>query len=100
VPVDRRIILARAAQRDLEEIERYIGKVASPYRARAYIRRILDFVGRFDYFPERGTLRSDIRPGLRVLGFERRVSIAFMVRESEIVIIRILYGGRQIDPSD
>lgn len=30
-------------------------------------------------FPERGSRRDAVRPGLRILGFERRVVIAFSV---------------------
>jgi toxin ParE1/3/4 len=28
-------------------------------------------------FPERGTMRDDLWPGLRTVGFERRATIAF-----------------------
>src|ERR1051326_6309833 len=45
---------------------------------------------------ERGTRRDDLRPGLRVAGFERRITIAFHVDAETLVIDRILYGGRDI----
>jgi toxin ParE1/3/4 len=45
----------------------------------------------------RGTRRDDIRPGLRVVGFERRVTIAFHVDDTTVTIDRILYGGREIE---
>ena len=48
-------------------------------------------------FPERGTRRDDIRPGLRTMGFERRATIVFQVRKSEVVIVRVLYGGRNFE---
>jgi len=32
--------------------------------------------------------------GLRVVGFRRRATIAFMVQDTQIVILRILYRGR------
>jgi toxin ParE1/3/4 len=47
--------------------------------------------------PERGARRDDIRPGLRTIGFERRATIIFQVTESEVLIVRILYGGRDAD---
>ena len=47
-------------------------------------------------FPERGRQRDDLRPGLRIVGFERRVSIAFHVSPDTLVIDRIFYGGRDI----
>ena len=37
-----------------------------------------------------------MRPGLRVVGFERRVLIAFHVQPDAVVIDRILYGGRDV----
>jgi toxin ParE1/3/4 len=43
---------------------------------------------------ERGRRRDDIRPGLRIIGFERRVTVAFAVEEERVVILRIFYGGR------
>jgi toxin ParE1/3/4 len=45
---------------------------------------------------ERGTRRDDIRPGLRIVGFERRMVIAFHVDERTATIDRILYGGRDL----
>jgi len=48
-------------------------------------------------FPQRGTARDDIRSGLRTVGFERRVTIAFTVKGEDIVILRILYAGRSLD---
>ena len=46
------------------------------------------------YAAERGHRRDDIRPGLRIIGFERRVTIAFMVQDQRATFLRIFYGGR------
>lgn len=62
--------------------------------ADAYIDRIEAACLALEQFPMRGTLREDIGPGLRILGFERRVSILFRVRKAAVEIVRILYGGR------
>ena len=48
-------------------------------------------------FPERGTKRDDIRQGLRTMGFERRATIVFEVKRSEVVIIRVFYGGQDYE---
>jgi len=48
-------------------------------------------------FPERGTRRDAIRPGLRTLGYRRRVTIAFHITDAAVVIDRILYGGRDVE---
>jgi toxin ParE1/3/4 len=47
-------------------------------------------------FPERGRRRDDLRPGLRIIGFGRRVTIAFHVTGDRITIDRVLYGGRDL----
>ena len=47
-------------------------------------------------FPERGWRRDDLRPGLRVIGFGRRVAIAFHVSGRMVIIDRILYGGQDL----
>ncbi len=52
---------------------------------------------RLDIFPERGTLRDDIAPGLRLFGIERRVTVAFKVYDDRVSIIRVLYGGRDVE---
>jgi toxin ParE1/3/4 len=46
-------------------------------------------------FPTRGIRRDDIFEGLRVLGFERRVAIAFFVQAEAVVIGGVYYGGRE-----
>ena len=48
----------------------------------------------FSHASERGQLRNDIRPNLRMIGFERRVAIAFTVDAERVTILRIFYGGR------
>ena len=47
----------------------------------------------FDLAGERGHLREDIRPDLRIVGFEKRVTIAFTIIDNRVVILRIFYGG-------
>ena len=37
--------------------------------------------------------RDDLRPGLRVVGFERRIAVAFIVEPERVVILRLFYGG-------
>lgn len=48
-------------------------------------------------FPEKGTRRDDIRRGLRTMGFERRATIVFQVRKTDVVIVRIFYGGQDYE---
>ena len=49
-------------------------------------------------FPERGTRRDDVRSGLWIIGFERRVVIAYMILDTgDVEIGRIFYGGRDYE---
>lgn len=91
-----RIRFAPEARRDLENLYVYIAKEAGPDRALAYVERIEKFCVGFADFPERGILRNDLFPGLRVVGFERRISVAFAVVADAVIFYRFLYGGRDL----
>ena len=88
--------LTDIAEADLRNIYDWISERASPSVARGYIHRILGYLKSFEHFPARGTLRDEILPGLRIVGFERRVSVAFVVEEREVVVLRLLYGGQPL----
>ena len=51
---------------------------------------------RLAVFSERGTRRDDVLPGLRVIGFERQVVIAFHMGAVRVMTDRVLYGGRNL----
>jgi plasmid stabilization system protein ParE len=96
-----RVRLTDEAKADLAAIYRFVRhKSASSAVARAYAMRIRTFLDGFDSFPERGSVRDHIRPGLRIVGFERRVSVAFLVENEEVVILRVLYAGRQFESAE
>ncbi|WP_408861819.1 type II toxin-antitoxin system RelE/ParE family toxin [Acidocella aquatica] len=84
------------------QIYDFITDRASPERAYAYAERIRSYCLAFDAFPERGVRRDELRPGLRIIGFERRVTIAFHITPALVIIDRILYGGRDVEglPAD
>ena len=82
------------AEADLIAVYEYIAEEAGTAVAGAYIDRIEATSLSLVTFPERGTRRDDIRPGLRIIGFEHRATIAFQVIENEVVILRIFYGGQ------
>lgn len=86
-----------AALRDLVGIYEYVTQRTGPLTALDYIERIKGHCLGFADFPVRGTSRDDIVPGLRVVGFERRVTIAFHIEHERVVFDRILYGGRSLE---
>jgi toxin ParE1/3/4 len=91
------VLFAPEARDDLSELYLFIAERAGDARAMAYLERIEAYCGAFADFPERGTKRDDLFPGLRIVGFERRISIAFHVAGDTVTFLRILYGGRDLE---
>lgn len=71
------IIFSPEAEDDLVQLYLYIADRSGEAVALRYVERIEAYCLSFTDFPERGLSREDLLPGLRVVGFERRVSIAF-----------------------
>lgn len=93
-----KVIFQDLALRDLQSLYVFIRDTQnSPLTAVNYIRRIQAYCEKLSLFPNRGTRRDDLRSGLRMIGFERRVSIAFTVTDDAVQIARIFYGGRDVD---
>ena len=85
------------AEADLFALYDYIAGEAGHKVAGEYIDRIEAACLALETFPNRGTRRDDIRPGIRTMGFERRATIVFRVMKGRVVIVRVLYGGRDFD---
>ena len=81
------------AEADLLALYDYIVGQAGSAIASGYIDRIEAACMALATFPERGTPRDDIWPGLRTIGFERRATIAFRVLKTQVEIVTIAYGG-------
>ncbi len=94
-----RVFIRPAAEEDLRNLYDYIAEKAGRSVAGRYVERIEAECMKLADFPERGTMRNEIFPGLRVIGFERRAAIAFVVEHEAVRILRILYGG-QAFPED
>jgi plasmid stabilization system protein ParE len=58
---------------------------------------ILDLLEELRDFPNRGTMRDDLLPGLRTVGFRRRVTIAFVVEPTQVLVVGIFYGGQDFE---
>ena len=87
------------AEADLVRLYRYIAAESGPAVAGGYLERLAQTCLSLEMFPERGTRRDHILPGLRTMGFERRATIAFRVLEGarEVHILRIFYGGQEYE---
>lgn len=92
----RKVEFRSAASADLDELYDYVAK-DSTGNALAFVRRIRRRCEKLADFAEGAPLRSDLRPGLRLLAFERRVVIAYIVEDDVVSIGRIFYGGRDVE---
>jgi toxin ParE1/3/4 len=92
-----RVVFSPEAEAQLVAIYRWIAEEATPTLAERFTRAIVDYCEKLESFPERGTRRDDLRPGLRTIGFRRRVTIAFAVEASAVTIIGVFYGGQDVE---
>ena len=95
--MSHRIDFSPEALGDLIDLYDYIAARDGAERAIGYIDRIEECCRSFSVFPDRGIRRDDLRPGLRILGFERRAVIALHIEANTVTILRILYGGRDVE---
>ena len=91
------IVYAPEAEAQLVALFFHIAAAASPEIAARYTGAIVEQCEGLKTFPMRGARRDDIRPGLRVFGFRRRVSIAFEVTGEVVTILGIFYGGQNFE---
>ncbi len=90
----REVVFAPEARDDLIGIYDWIADAAGTTTAIRYVERLEAWCLDFDLASARGRLRDDVRPTLRVVGFERRVTVAFTVDDDHVTILRLFYGGR------
>ena len=91
------LVLHEDAAVELEAIYDYIADQAGPDVAWNYVQGVRMFLSRLAEFPERGTVRQGKAAGLRVIGYRRRLSIAFVVKVDVVVIVGFFYAGRNLD---
>lgn len=91
------VVFSPEAESQLIALQSHLAAAASPEIAGNYIEKIIEQCERLQTFPMRGTLRNDIRPGLRTFGFQRRVTIAFDVTVDMVTILGIFYGGQDFE---
>lgn len=90
------VVFSPEARADLIALYDYIADRSGARRALDYVERVEQWCLSFSIFPERGTRRDDLVPGLRVTGFERRVVVAFTVSRERVTVLRVLYGRRDL----
>lgn len=87
------VVFAPEAEEQVVALYNYIAKAASPDIAKRYTDGILSYCESFQSFPNRGYLRNDIRPGLRITHYKKRTIIAFQVGDERVSVLGVFYGG-------
>jgi plasmid stabilization system protein ParE len=93
----RPLVFLPEAQGDLDDLYEWIADSGGERIARHFVDRLRTFCDNIALAPERGQRRDDLMPGLRFAGYRRRATIAFTIEERAVVIIRVLYRGRDVD---
>lgn len=75
---------APEAADQLEALEDYIAGQGSPETASAYVEAIMAYSENLQSFPHRGTMRDDIRAGLRITNYKGSAVIAFAVKRETV----------------
>jgi toxin ParE1/3/4 len=91
------VIFAPEAEAQLFELYRYIAAGESPEVAARYTDSIVTFCESLQTLPHRGIQRDDIRPGLRITNYRKRVAIAFDVDADQVSILGVFYGGQDYE---
>jgi toxin ParE1/3/4 len=89
------LIFSPEAREDLDGIFNYIRQNTGDAVAARYIERIDAYCKSLGDFPVRGSRRDDLLTGMRLVAFERRLSIGFQIVGRNVIFLRFLYGGRQ-----
>lgn len=92
-----RVVFSAEAQEQLVDLYRYIADAASPQIAQQYTDAIVSYCESLCTFPHRGTMRDDVRPGLRITNYKKRAVIAFDVDSDVVSIIGVFYGGQDYE---
>ncbi len=93
------VYLSPEALDRLDIIEQYISNAGSPVTAAHYVDAIVNFCQSLATFPQRGTMRDDLMPGLRITNYRKNAVIAFLVDVDArtVSIVDVFYGGQNYE---
>lgn len=92
----RRIVYRPMARDDLRDIFLRRRDYDGPLAAFELVSSIEQRCETLAEFADRGTPRPEIAPGLRSIPYKRHAVIAYLVEEEQVVIVGIMYGGRDL----
>ncbi len=91
------VVFTPEAQEQLAALYRYIAVAASSTVAERYVSAVIAYCESLQTFPHRGTRRDDIRTGLRIMNYKKRVAIAFDADAEKVSILGVFYGGQDYE---
>jgi len=91
------VVFTPEAEAQLLELYGYLAVEASPETAARFTDGIVTYCESLITFPLRGTRRDEVRPGLRITSYRKRVVVAFAVDADQVQIIGIFYGGQNYE---
>lgn len=91
-----RLVFRPEARADLTAIYRFIASDA-PRAARQFTNAIRSRLKILATYPDVGAARNWISPGLRILPLPGRIVVAYQVAATEVIILRIFYGGQDYE---
>lgn len=83
---------------DLDELAAWIERAADRRTADRYLARVRRKIDTLTDFPYRGVARDDLQPGVRSIGFERRLIIFYIVAGQTVEIVHVVNGTRDLPP--
>lgn len=92
-----KISFSARAEQQLDDLLELVASDSDLERAEKFVGSIVTYCLGFNIFPERGTRRDDIRPGMRIVGFRRLASIVLTVEDDNVVFLAIYYGGQDFE---
>lgn len=91
---ERRVVFSTEAQADLAAIHDFVPDAATPAVALNCLERLQGYCAGMALGAERGHRRNAVRPGLRIVGFEERITVAFTFSAEDVTILRKFHAGR------
>lgn len=90
-----RVTYTEAALRQLVAIDDYLASVGVPDTT--FVEGVVAFCDTLTTFPNRGRDRSDLRPGLRTIGYKHRILIAYQIAGDTVTVGGVFYGGQDYE---
>jgi toxin ParE1/3/4 len=92
------VVFSPEALGDLESIRAHIAEAASPLIADNFLEGLIRCCEGLRHAPHRGTVRNEIKQGLRIIGWRRTITIAFAVDDAalRVDVAGLFYRGRDV----